>query len=855
LSFENNAEIVWAKLSLKGYQCLYVGAFYRQPKGPVSSEIQILEELNDSIHSVNDRNSSSQKTIILGGDFNVGGIDWDNNIVPPGAPNPSVSTRLLEILDDHNLTQIHREPTREHNILDLFCTNKPNLVKQSITIPGISDHDIILTDCEIRAHIARKEPRRVYRYSRANWEEIHSKTREFQREFLSNLNFRTPDENFDLLKTHISKTVDQFVPSKLVTSRYKPPWLTNAVKRACRKKQRLFNKAKRTRKDSDWVAFKSFKNYTVKMIRNARNSYITQIIEKGLENNDVKPFWKFIKSQRQDNVGVAPIKDGGKLHTSNREKAELLNKQFKSVFTKDDSNAQSRLIGPAYPPIKQLEIRSEGIFKLLRNLNVSKASGPDNISCRILKELAPELAPCLTGLYTQSLHLGELPKDWLNANISPLFKKGNRNIAANYRPVSLTCVICKILEHVICSHIRNHIDHHGILSSVQHGFRKHHSCESQLLITTHDLLKARDNNIQVDIAVLDFAKAFDTVPHDRVLSKLEFYGINGPILQWISAFLKNRQQSVIVDGAKSHPVSVDSGVPQGTVLGPLVFLLHINDLPLHVSSNVRLFADDCLLYRNINSEVDQILLQKDLDALVQWGNNWGMNFNASKCTILRSSRKKTPLSKFYHISGQILSELSFTKYLGLCFSNDITWNLHIAQTVKKANSVLGFLRRNLRFCPEKSKCLAFKSMVRPLLEYGAPIWDPHTKKNIILIEAVQRRAARFVMNDFRRSSSVTNMLNKLKWPLLEDRRRILRLCLFYKIMNGQVAVSRDSIDLSLNTGTTRRNHSQKLSVLSPRTTQFKYSFSPRTIIDWNNLAQTQVNASSVENFKTLLLKD
>ena len=207
--------------------------------------------------------------------------------------------------------------------------------------------------------------------------------------------------------------------------------------------------------------------------------------------------------------------------------------------------------------------------------------------------------------------------------MTPIYKKRDRNLPANYRPISLTCVCCKILEHIICTHIRHHLDTHNILSKLQHGFRSKHSCVSQLTITMNDLLKHRDKRTQIDMAILDFSKAFDTVPHQRLLGKLSFYGIKGPLLNWIAAFLKDRHQRVVVEGMTSGEVPVDSGVPQGSVLGPLLFLLHINDLPNVVTSQVRLFADDCLLYRPIRSVVDQEGFQRDLEALEQWATTWG----------------------------------------------------------------------------------------------------------------------------------------------------------------------------------------------------------------------------------------
>ena len=190
--------------------------------------------------------------------------------------------------------------------------------------------------------------------------------------------------------------------------------------------------------------------------------------------------------------------------------------------------------------------------------------------------------------------------------------------AENYRPISLTCIPCKILEHILCSHIRSHLDERGALSPANHGFRKYFSCETQLALTVQDLVDRRDKpRTQIDVGVLDFSKAFDKVPHKRLMNKLRLYGIDGNIARWIQAFLSNRTQRVVVDGCKSESAEVKSGVPQGTVMGPLLFLLFINDLPSVVdpATTVRLFADDCLIYRTIKNVQDQLQFQADQDAL------------------------------------------------------------------------------------------------------------------------------------------------------------------------------------------------------------------------------------------------
>ena len=268
--------------------------------------------------------------------------------------------------------------------------------------------------------------------------------------------------------------------------------------------------------------------------------------------------------------------------------------------------------------LEKIEIDQKGTEKLLKNLNISKSSGPDNIPNAILKECAAELAPVVTLIFQKSLDLGSLPEDWTSANIAPIYKKGDRNRAENYRPVSLTSVLSKVLEHIIVHSMLTHFDKHKVLSSLNHGFRSGYSCETQLAVTMDELTQNYEKGLQTDIIILDFSKAFDMVPHKLLLHKLEKYGIRGQLLQWLEHFLTKRKMRVVVDGEASQDADVLSGVPQGTVLGPILFLVHINDLPESVLSSVRLFADDCLLYRVIRNFQDHLILQQDLKNLEEW---------------------------------------------------------------------------------------------------------------------------------------------------------------------------------------------------------------------------------------------
>jgi hypothetical protein len=260
------------------------------------------------------------------------------------------------------------------------------------------------------------------------------------------------------------------------------------------------------------------------------------------------------------------LKVNGETIEISKGKAEALNEQFKSVFTKEDLDNFPEIDDSGTPDIPNLNISTKGLIQLLKAVNPNKSNGPDNISCRILKEAAKSISPYLQLIFTKSIEGHNVPKDWLVANVTALFKKGDKSQSVNYRPVSLTSVPCKIMEHVIFKHIMDHLDKHSILMDFQHGFRSKRSCESQLFITTEDIARNRDNNQQVDMFILDFSKAFDTIPHKGLLKKLESYGINGNILSWLEACLTEREQQVTIEGEKSSTARVTSGVPQGPVL-------------------------------------------------------------------------------------------------------------------------------------------------------------------------------------------------------------------------------------------------------------------------------------------------
>ena len=363
--------------------------------------------------------------------------------------------------------------------------------------------------------------------------------------------------------------------------------------------------------------------------------------------------------------------------------------------------------------------------------------------------------------------------------------------------------------------------------------------------------------MQTDVAILDFSIAFDTVPHDKLLYKTNRYRVHG----------KDRTMKVVVEGEESKSVKVESGVPQGTVLGPLMFLCHINDLPDSVQSQVRLFADDCLLYRPIRSAKDHEILQNDLIELEKWTSRWGMRFNAKKCYVM--SIRNTS-SHFYELDNTILQQVTSNPYLGITLSEDLQWSTHIQNITKKANLTLAYLRRNLKNCPEECRKLAYISLVRSTLEYGSSIWDPYLLKDINSIEKVQRQAARFIKRDYknREEGCATQMLNDLDLPSLQQRREFDKLVFLFKIAGGMVPAI-NPCDYLTSQKTKRLikakqftdyqcsnlvdiNLTNNFVVVTSRTAQFRHSFFVDSIIKWNHLPDSIVHAETVESFKAAL---
>ena len=393
-----------------------------------------------------------------------------------------------------------------------------------------------------------------------------------------------------------------------------------------------------------------------------------------------------------------------------------------------------------------------------------------------------------------------------------------------------------------------HLENNNILCDEQHGFRAKRSCETQLLELTHELFNNLEQGRQTDILILDFAKAFDKVNHSLLIHKLHYYGVRGDINRWIKDFLSGRQQAVVVNGEHSDLVPVKSGVPQGSVLGPCLFLAYINDLPANLKSKARLFADDTAVYNVVRNTDGRDQLQEDLDQLAIWEDRWLMSFHPDKCINLPISRSRNPHQSQYSLHGHTLETVSSAKYLGVTIKSDLSWDSHVNQITAKANRTLGFLRRNLKVSSRKTKVMAYKALVRPTMEYACSVWDPHGEDSIKRLEAVQRRAARFVMRRYHNTASPTYMLEELKWPSLQSRRKTSRLAMLFKIQSGQASTSGIKECLTPAPVRQRRSNSRQLVIPRSRTLYRQQSFLPKTITEWNLLPEASVAATTVDAF-------
>jgi hypothetical protein len=616
-----------------------------------------------------------------------------------------------------------------------------------------------------------------------------------------------------------------------------------------------------TKSSARYEEYCSIRNKVKGLVRAAKYNMEKEIASDAKGNP--KRFWKYVNSKRKTKSGICELSTevNGETITArtDREKADMLADFFSSVFTHEPQGDIPLLPDATFQHMfVDREFTENEVCQLMQDLDTSKSPGPDEVHPRELKELSSTISKPLTRIFNASLKYGKVPKTWKKGNITALFKKGDKQQPGNYRPVSLTCILCKLLEKLIRKEIMAHMNINNLLSDKQFGFLAGRSTTLQLLKVMDEWTDILDRGDFVDVIYLDFMKAFDTVPHKRLINKCLSYGLSKQIVTWVENFLSNRVQSVVVNGVASEQQPVTSGIPQGSVLGPVLFVIYINDLPDCVTSRCYLFADDTKLYRQIsNPDGDVASLQTDLDNLGDWSNTWLLKFHPQKCKSLSiCNKRQNTQDTAYHLYNPQgdrvgVEKSSSEKDIGVTVDNHLEFNKHIQLQVNKANSIVGLIKRSFTFLDNRSFKLLFQALVRPHLEYAAAVWNPHLCKYIDLLENVQRRATKLLKG--LKDLSYSERLRVLKLPTLRYRRLRGDMIEVYKIVHN-IYDSRVSCNiLSLSHSITRGN-SYKLVKQTVRLDVRKYSFACRVVDIWNGLPEHVVSAPSIHAFENRLDK-
>lgn len=821
-------------------------------------------EQNQLISQVENLKVNCSEDLLLIGDFNFPNVNWENFSANCNINSTSeklnIQKRYLEMFSENGLNPALCDGTitrrrvvgntlQESQLDQVLCSNA-DLVTNAETVSslGKSDHLGVLVNLKIKNDI------NFIKTEKKNWSKISPAQIESLGENI-NWEFSVNNANTDSLWvefcTKLNSIANQVPNSKIKCTKNgdivkKDPWDCTALKR------------KRKGKDSAWKSFENVPtSQNLNVALHKQGEFDKKLSEKiieyenkivGIMKTNPKMFYSYLNSKRKLKESVSALKDElGNITQSPKGAADLLAKFFSSTFTNEPYGP---LLEECYVDsdniIGDIEITPDIVQKLILNLDQSKSVGPDGIHPKLLVNLAKndQFIAAVTILFKEIYSTGKMPSVWKTANVTALHKKGSKCDPSNYRPISLTCILCKVYEKIIRNHILEHVLPN--ITKKQHGFMPGRSCLSNLLESFDVINDFLAQGESADIFYLDFQKAFDTVPHYRLLIKLKSFGITNNTLNSISDFLSDRSFRVMVGNAFSSNYNVTSGIPQGSVLGPLLFVLYINDLPDSIVNCVSLFADDLKMY---GKSCMKNSIQNDLDTLATWQNTWLLNFNLvdNKCKVLYVGANNP--GNTYYLDGKELPKITSEKDLGVLVSDNFTWKSHIDAIINKANSCVAWVLRSIITRSPEVMLKIYKCMIRPHLEYCVQLWSPlptHGNWSTILaLEKVQRNFTRAI--DGMGLLTYENRLKKLGLTTLLERRARGDLIETFRIISGNA-----------NYGNNFFNVSQRGRNLISRPgdqSKFKHSFLCRRVVAyWNKLPVNVKSAENVNQFKNRLDK-
>ena len=604
-----------------------------------------------------------------------------------------------------------------------------------------------------------------------------------------------------------------------------------------------------------------------------------------------KKIWKHLKLTSGSTRIPETVSYGSRFRNDSDDQAELFNEFFSDQFS--DSSDYNIDINFDNDDNNNIDFNFRQVRSLLNKVNVNKAVGPDGIHGKILKNCASSLAYPLSLIFKTSYNTGQIPNDWKLANVVPVHKKGSKSSVENYRPISLTSLVMKIFEKIIRDEIMKKCEH--LIKNNQHGFLPSKSCTTQMIPFTDSIAIALNEGLRTDVVYFDFAKAFDSVSHDIILDKLKTqFHIDGALLKFLVNYLKDRKQCVLIGGTKSSLRDVKSGVPQGSILGPLLFVLFINDISEEVSNgtHIVLYADDSKIWRNIHCWNDHEILQNDISALYKWSVRNKMKFHAKKCKVLPIAPTGKGLDNYwdlifpfnifyYNLNGVQLQFVESEKDLGIMVTKNLSWVEQLNALYSKASSRLGLLKRTLYFvkCP-KQKRNFYLAIVRSQFEHCVQVWRPCSETNIAKLERIQRMAIKWILSENDHHYNDVEYTEKLKdLDILPLHYRFIfsDLVLFYKIyyknscitlpeylkpvLNDDFCRLRKNIkppdyllsNKTINLEYLRKTKYGKLSLkctTEVRSQAFKNSYFFRTIHEWNRIPSEIRSAESLTKFES-----
>jgi len=834
---------------------LLIGLCYRKPTSKPKNDEGLLEMLEKATHH------PTVNHIVIMGDFNYPEIDYNNYCVSTGPGTAPYrffkKTQDLYLFQNVNKVTRHRVG-QESSTLDYVFTDEEGLVDVvSFDVPlGKSDHVCLVWDMAIaKQETAFNENR--FNYWKGDYERISAELNMVDWEKLMDTN--DIDKAWNGFENIVEELINKYVPKKRECKRRqkKEEWITKDTIKAMKNRGTKWRTYARCPTTGSYEEYRKERNKVNDRVRRDQEQYRKGILKSCKDNP--KKFFAFMRKVQTVKSRVGQLTTpAGDLTRSDKEAADVLCAYFQTVFTKEPENMAG--IGGGKREFEETEFDLNRISfdystvrqKLLK-LNESKSPGPDGIHPMVLKRCADAMAVPLAIIYRKSFEAGKVPDSWKKAIIVPIYKKGSRKDASNYRPISLTSVPCKVMESIIKDSLTSFLTEKNWISEKQHGFVSGKSCLTNLLETFEAWTRLLDEGFGVDVIYLDYRKAFDSVSHRKLLDKIRMLGIPDKLVNWIQSFLADRKMRVGIGSDKSFWAEVLSGVPQGSVLGPLLFLIFVNDLPDWVYNDMLMFADDTKIWSKIRNLEDRRLLQEDLDRLMQWSKKWLLKFNPDKCMVMHIGHN---MQTVYTLTDQgtvrQLEETSTERDLGVMVSRDLKPGLQCTKAAGKAMSVLRMISRNFKKVDIADFGILYKCFIRPQLEYCVQAWSPHLRKDIDCLETIQRRATKLVSSI--RKRPYLERLSLLGLTTLETRRRRGDLIETYKILTGREKVDYQHFFQKALTDHDLRGNTMKLFKQRSRLDCRKYSFGQRIFTDWNSLPKDVVESTSVNAFKNHLDK-